>query len=123
MNCPECNNSDTVMLHEDPIECADCGSTMNIEYWVCNQCNYSFRTINGKFLDGNLITAESIGEAIEELMEVMDEDGEGESHVGSMLDLITPCVKCGEAMTVYDPEASEYECLICGFKWEILRHE
>lgn len=126
MNCPECNNGDTDMLHVDPLECADCGSTMNIEYWVCDKCNYSFRVINDEFLDGNRITVESMDEAIEDLLEFLDEEGnpfEDDSNVGSMLDLIHPCVKCGEAMTAYNSKTSEYECLVCGFKWEILKHE
>ena len=126
MNCPECGNSDTAMLYTDPIECADCGSTMNIEYWICDKCNYSFRVNNGKFLDGSVITSESIDEAIGELVEAMDEDDnpfDDDIHIGSMLDLINPCVKCGGTMTVYNPKTSEYECLDCGFKWEILTHE
>jgi DNA-directed RNA polymerase subunit RPC12/RpoP len=84
---------------------------------------------NGKFLDEMAMTTENLGEVVEDLEELLSEcdpptiTWTPESNIGSMLDLVHPCVKCGEAMTAYDPETSEYECLMCGFKWEILTNE
>jgi hypothetical protein len=125
MECPECNSTDVVVLHEDPIKCCDCGSVMNISYLVCDKCNYSFRTVNDKFLDGNFITEGSISEAIGEIFDILEEESDmfvDNSETGLMSDLIHPCVKCGSATTMYDG-VCEYECLMCGFRWEALNNE
>jgi ribosomal protein S27AE len=129
MNCPKCKEGELLVLHTDSIECTGCGSTMNIDYCLCPNCQWACRMNNGKFLDEMAMTTESLGEVVEDLEELLSEGGPStmtwapESNVGSMLDLVHPCVKCGETMTAYDPETSEYECLMCGFKWEILSHE
>jgi len=126
MNCPKCDSEITI-LHSDPIECVDCGATMNIEYCICPECNYAFRTINNEFLDEIEMSADSFDEVIEDLEELLEDTYEtvvaSESNMGSMLDLIHPCPKCGETITTYDEDACEYECLDCGFRWEILYHE
>jgi transcription elongation factor Elf1 len=126
MECPICE-SEIIVLHSDPIECTDCGATMNIEYCVCPECHYSFRMINGEFLDEMQMDSDSLDEVVEDLENLLDDDYEtvwaAESHLGSLLDLIHPCVKCGETMTVYDEDRNEYECLNCGFRWEILSNE
>lgn len=129
MKCPKCEKVDLLVLHTDPIECADCGSTMNIEYCLCSSCQWACRMNNGKFLDEMAMTTGNLEAVVEDLEELLGEGGDPEmtwlpeSNVGSMLDLVHPCVKCGETMTVYDPETSEYECLDCGFKWGILTNE
>jgi len=129
MKCPKCEKADLLVLHTDSIECTDCGSTMNIDYCLCPNCQYACRINNGELLDEMQMTTEGLGEAVEDLEELLSECGSPEmtwmpeSNIGSMLNLIKPCVRCGETMTVYDPETSEYECLVCGFKWEVLTHE
>lgn len=129
MDCPKCKEGELLVLHTDSIKCTDCGSTMNISYCLCTGCQWACRMNNGRFLDEMAMTTGGLGEVVEDLEELLAEcdppkiTWTPESNVGSMLDLVHPCVKCGETMTVYDPETGEYECLDCGFKWEILTHE
>lgn len=127
MECPKCEG-EVVVIHADPIECSDCGATMVIEYCFCQNCGYGFRRKNGEFLDEMDVNESTLEDAIDELEELLEDDWEevweahNSAHVGSMLDLITPCVKCGSNMTAYDEGLSEYECLECGFRWEILKN-
>ena len=127
MTCPKCGKVDLLVLHTDSIECMDCGSIVNVDYCLCPNCQYACRINNGELLDEMQMTTEGLGEAVEGLEELLSECGPPEMtwspDINSMSDMIKPCVKCGETMTVYDPETSEYECLDCGFKWEILKHE
>ena len=129
MKCPKCEKAELLVLHTDSIECIDCGSTMSIEYCLCPNCQWACRMNNGRFLDEMAMTTENLEGVVEDLEELLGECGDPEitwapeSNIGSMLDLIHPCVRCGETMTVYNQDTSEYECLDCGFKWEVLSHE
>jgi ribosomal protein S27E len=129
MDCPNCEDAEIIILHTDVIECNDCGATMNIDYCLCPNCQYACRVNNGEFLDEMNMNTDALDEVVEDLEGLLAECGPptvtwtDESNVGSMLDLLHPCVKCGEAMTAYDPKTFEYECLGCGFKWGILTNE
>ena len=126
MNCPKCEKTELKVLHTDSVECTDCGSTMNTEYCLCPNCQYACRMINGKFLDAMEMTTDALNEVVEDLEGLLDECDDpkitwaADSHIGSMLDLVHPGVKCGETMTAYNQDTLEYECLGCGFKWEVL---
>lgn len=126
MECPNCEDAEIIILHTDVIECNDCGTTINVDYCVCPNCQYSFRTNNGEFLDEMHMTTDALDEVVEDLEELLT-GGEmswtSNANVSSMLDLLHPCVKCGKTMTVYDAAKGEYECLECGFEWEILKNE
>ena len=50
--CPGCDNKTGQIMHVDELPCSDCGSLMVIEYLSCPDCNYSWREVNGTFLDG-----------------------------------------------------------------------
>jgi len=129
MDCPNCEDAEIIILHTDVIECNDCGAAINIDYCMCPSCQYSFRMNNGEFLDEMHMTTDALDEIVEDLEELLSSDEFSETsldvgtNIGSMLDLIYPCVKCGETMTAYDEDRNEYECLNCGFKWEILTNE
>jgi len=137
MNCPECNSESTIYMHEDRIPCIDCESTIVVGYFMCTSCNYSFRTTNGKFLDGTYPV--SVEEVIKDLMEdpewnsIASEivDGKFNDHScagcdgcgsDSMMDSVCNCVKCGKPL-VFGPNILEYNCPHCGFEWEILEGE
>ena len=127
MNCPECNSENTLYMHEDPIPCTDCDSTVVVGYFMCTECNYSFRTANGKFLDG------SYPAEVEQLLnDLMDElNGSCSDHMcggcsgcdtESMMDTICNCARCGRPM-LFSPNTTEYSCPYCGFEWEVLEGE
>ena len=129
MECPNCEKVELIVLHTDSIKCTDCGSTMNIEYCLCPNCQYACRMNNGEFLDEMKMTTDALDEVVEDLEGLLSECDDPEMtwtsdlNVESMLDLIHPCVKCGETMTAYNSETAEYECLMCGFKWETLKYK
>lgn len=126
MDCPNCEDAEIITLHTDVIECNDCGAIINVDYCVCPNCQYSFRTNNGEFLDEMHMTTDALDEVVEDLEELLtggEMSWDVDTNIGSMLDLLHPCVKCGETMTAYDPKTFEYECLGCGFKWGILTNE
>ncbi len=119
MKCPECKQDEAYIMHEDPIQCADCACIMDIGYCVCTECGYTFRTNNGKFMDGV-----SIDDALDEVLAGLKESqGEmcGLLNV-SMMDLIHNCIKCGEPAG-YEKNSHVYGCGVCGFEWEILSNE
>jgi len=129
MNCPKCNSEKIIHLHEDPIPCTDCDSVIVVDHFMCPACNYSFRTTNGKFLDG--ANPMEMGDAVKDLLETLDracgnfEDECGSCsgcHSDSMIDSVHNCVKCGQAL-VLSPDLTEYHCPYCGFEWEILESE
>ena len=136
MNCPECNSENTLYMHEDPIPCTDCDTTIVVGYHMCTECNYSFRTTNGKFLDGTYPV--EMDQVMKDLMEgmgledmaqdLMDKNLGGscddcsECGPASMLDSICNCAKCGQAL-ILSPDLIEYNCPHCGFEWEILDSE
>lgn len=126
MICPRCDESEVTVIHEDTIECGDCGGLINIQYCLCPKCNYGFRLNNGKFLDEMDITEDALHDVVEDIEEILSEDNDpvemawSGPYLKSMGSLINPCVRCGGSLTIYDDKLKEYECLSCGFKWEIL---
>lgn len=118
MECPNCGKDSVAIVHEDPILCTKCGSTMIIKYCVCTECNYTFRLNNNMLLDGGVVEYEMIDEALEEIIDAMDREMEEDE---SLLDLIHPCVRCGSP-TAYRISETEYMCPECGMEWEILIH-
>jgi len=122
MGCPNCGNNEILVLHSDFLECNDCGSPIRIDYCVCKSCGVGFRLNNNKFM-------EMLGIADMEF----DEDGqivgvemkEGPNTVEdtmSMSEHIMPCARC-QSPAVYKCDANTYECVDCGFKWEILQND
>jgi hypothetical protein len=129
MICPSCKKAEIISLYIDSMECTDCGATVNIEYCFCPTCRYSFRLNNGEFLDEMQMTTDALDEVVENLEELLEEFDEplemswSDTSLRSMLDLVNPCVRCGSSVTIHNDRSGEYECLDCGFKWEILKNE
>jgi DNA-directed RNA polymerase subunit RPC12/RpoP len=136
MNCPECSSKNTLYMHEDPIPCTDCDTTIVVGYFMCSECNYSFRTTNGKFLDGTYPV--EMGQVIKDLLDGMDLediardimdkdigggcDGCNRWGTAPMSDSICNCARCGQAL-ILSSDLTEYSCPHCGFEWEILDGE
>ncbi|KKL76388.1 hypothetical protein LCGC14_2045370 [marine sediment metagenome] len=120
MKCPRCKMiKEDLVIHVDEIQCNHCDSTMEIGYCLCTNCDYTYRTNNGEFMDGAEFNHEEVDEAFEEFMKTM---GTEPFDASSMADLIDHCVRCSSP-TVYEKNSSIYACGMCGFEWEILRHE
>ena len=126
MNCPECKSDNTLYMYEDLIPCADCQSKTVVGYHMCTDCGYSFRTTNGRFLDG------SYPVEMEDVLKNLAQDLGFDDAAGcdgctgcdntSLLDSLFHCVKCGRPL-VLSPNTVDYSCPHCGFEWEVLNGE
>jgi len=115
MECPNCSSKDVDVVHGDSFVCYDCGSSIQIDYGVCNNCNFTFRSNNGRLVDGSIINESDIEDFVAEMMEEMDEFYREEPE--SMSEFIHKCLKCG---SMAYKNGDVYKCSICSFKWEIL---
>ena len=124
MNCPECNNSNTWKMHEDRISCTDCESRIVLEYHVCGDCNYTFRTNNGKYIDGSfpMDIEKIVEELLDDINSIAPTYKEASKSSENMSDNLYNCIKCGQAL-IFDPDIVEYNCPHCGFEWEIIEGE
>jgi len=132
MNCPKCKGDNVGHIAEDIIPCCECGAKLELQYWICVDCNMTYRVINGGYLDSFRIDHESLevsarelGSAVQELNRMSEEKLEKELNaevepVSAMSDLIHYCVKCNHAF-IQDKTAKDYKCPECGFEWEVLR--
>lgn len=123
MNCPKCNSKSPVVLAEDTLKC-ECGKGLFMQYWFCGDCNYSFRTNNNRHVDGwdmSQITVETTAQDLAAAIREANETEESDSGIGSLLDLMQPCVRCGE-LTTYESSKGVYKCSSCDFEWEILEN-
>ena len=120
MECPNCNSENVDVVHGDSFICYDCGSTVQINYGVCNKCNFTFRTNNDHYVDGSIVNEADLADFVEEIMEEMAEEMDrlyADEEPESMSDLIHKCIKCGA--TAYR-KGNTYACSECDFEWEIL---
>ncbi len=113
MECPNCKKDSGMVLHNDLITCSKCEEVLHIDYCACYMCNYSWRMNGGNFMDGGIIEAEGLQEAVEQLEGLLKES----TNSVSMSDMIHKCIRCGEPAI---KDKNTFECSICGFKWEIL---
>lgn len=117
MDCPRCNGNASVVLAEDSIKC-DCGRVQFMQYWYCSECNYSFRTNNGKLLDGWDLSQIIVENSCRDMSDALKKAVTDKS---SMMDFVRPCVRCSDT-TTYESRPGVYCCSNCGFEWEILEN-
>ena len=132
MNCPKCNGDNVGNITEDIISCCECKAKLVIDYWICADCNMTFRMMNGGYLDSFRIdhediemSARELGTAVQELSKINNESLEDSlsnecDEAMSMSDLVHSCVKCGEFF-IESVRVKEFKCPHCGFEWEVLR--
>jgi C4-type Zn-finger protein len=115
--CPSCGDNTGAVMHSESIPCT-CGRSIKIEYLIC-ECGYSWRSADGKFLDGCLINVENVEELINEVEEFFEDQNifETPQHGGSMEELIHKCLRCGEVAVQIN--SNTFECPTCGFSWEM----
>jgi len=118
MKCPRCNKSRVEVIFDDSIKCPDCNKTIVIDYCTCSSCNYTFRATEDQFIDEIIFEQESLDEAMEACLEIIEKGYIAEE--GTMTDLLTPCVRCGSINVLSNEDNTEYECLACDFAWEIV---
>jgi len=120
MECPNCSSKDVDVVNGDSFICYDCGSSIQINYGICNKCNFTFRTNNGHFVDGGIVNETDLENFVEEVMEDMAKEMDklyADEEPESMSDLIHRCIKCG---CIAYKKGDNYKCSFCDFEWEIL---
>jgi len=142
MECPDCKEDLGICMYKDKAICNDCGKEITISSNACRGCSFTWRDNNGRFMDGNVIDEESIGEVLggldaiiknqqsllddvdvppemlENEIEAVFESVADERTKKSMSNMIHKCIKCGELAVPIDE--FNYKCPFCGFEWEIL---
>jgi DNA-directed RNA polymerase subunit RPC12/RpoP len=111
MECPKCK-SEVNVLFDDGIKCPECNELIVVDYCSCPSCHYTFRAIEGHFIDELELDRERVDEAMGCILELMGEDS-------SMVDLLNPCVRCGSPKTTHNEDYTEFKCLECDFEWGI----
>lgn len=119
--CPGCKKLSGEVMHGEQIECPHCNDVLTIEYLSC-PCHYSWREINGIFLDGGRIEMdglEGLLQGINAFMEAYEEDEIEEPEPASMREMIHHCLKCGALSTQTHTNPDTYKCTLCNFEWEV----
>jgi len=119
MECPKCGSTVTI-LYTDELLCDACGNDILIDYCVCDECGFSFRSQNNKFLDENMIEDVSLLDKFDELLSEAVDDYEPVSVDESMLDQLRACIRCG-SLKAYEESPGVFRCPECDFSWEILK--
>jgi len=145
MICFKCNGGNEAAFFQEKFPCHHCEEDNVIEYNICPDCGWMWRSINGKptddsqmhaqdlndfaslmFNDGNEafnhddLTPEeqAIMENISEHLVKVEKMDRGEA---SMADYVHKCLHCGS--TAVDVNGGVYKCTDCDFEWEVVKFD
>jgi ribosomal protein L37E len=122
MECINCKNDNALTVLIETFPCRHCDGEINMEYNVCKECGFAWKTMDGELFSGTAFFDASLGnffgdeEEIEKLFNTIV--GENESGV-CMQDSIHKCLKCDSV--AYKVDEALYRCSKCDFEWEIIR--
>ena len=139
MICFKCDSERDAAFFKETFPCSHCEKENLIEFNVCPDCGWMWRSINGIPSEDSIVHIGDLGEfaslmtggipemtdkeAImmkninEHLIKVSKMD-DGEA---TMADYMHRCVQCQS--TAVDVINGEYKCTDCGFEWEIVKFE
>lgn len=122
MECINCKSDTALTVLVETFPCKHCNSEINMEYNVCKECGFAWKTMDGELFSGTAFFDASLGnlfgdeEEIERLFNMItDTDGYDEC----MQDHVHKCLKCHAI--AYKVDENLYKCSGCGFEWEIIR--
>ena len=139
MKCFKCEDGKESAFFSEKFPCHSCEEPNVIEYNLCPDCGWMWRSINDVPAEGSEMHLEDMGdfmsmmfgeqpELTEEEQEIMDNITEHmekvtkmDSGEATMGDYIHKCLKCNS--TAVDVNDGVYECRDCGFDWEIIKFE
>lgn len=117
MICPNCKNPETIPLYVDKFEC-DCGGVISIEYHDCEECGFVWRMNGNKFLDGGVLTHNTMDIFLESVFKAVYEDIQSEDEeCEKMSDRVHHCLRCND--TALEVSKNNFMCVNCGFEWEV----
>jgi len=139
MNCFKCENGKESAFFKEEFPCAHCDEPNLLEYNICPDCGWMWRSINGMPLEDSQINVQDLGdfaglmmgeqpEMTEEEAAMMDNITEHLAKIdkmergeASMADYVHRCIQCHS--TAVDVNDGTYNCTDCGFEWEVVRFE
>jgi len=139
MNCFKCENGPESAFFVEEFPCGHCDEPNLLEYNVCPECGWMWRSVNGQPLEDSQVHIQDLGdfaglmtgnqpemteeetamlENISEHLSKIDKMATGEA---TMSDYVHKCLECQS--TAVDVNDGKYKCTDCGFEWEIVRFE
>jgi len=143
MICFKCEKGSESAFYQEKFPCCDCGGENVIEYNICPDCGWMWRSINGEPSDDSQMHAQDLGDfaglmfdegnkmfthddLTAEEKAIMDNINDHLVKVdkiatgdASMSDYIHKCLECQS--TAVDVNDGKYTCRDCNFEWEVVR--
>lgn len=139
MNCFKCENGKESAFFSEVLPCMHCEEENLLEYNICPDCGWMWRSINGQPMEDSQINIQDLGdfaglmmgdlpEMTEEEVAIMENITEHLSKIdkmergeASMSDYVHKCLQCES--TAVDVDDGKYTCIDCGFEWEVVKFE
>ena len=140
MICFKCDSGQDAGFFKETFPCAHCEEDNLIEFNLCPDCGWMWRSVNGIPTDDSMVHADEFGEFANLLMgglppEMTDDDAAMIDNINehmiridkidngeaSMADYMHKCIQCES--TAVDVNNGQYKCIDCGFEWEIVKFE
>jgi len=139
MVCFKCDSGQEAAFFKEEFPCAHCDGTNLVEYNICPDCGWMWRSVNGSVVDDSQMSAADLGdfaglmlgthpEMTEEELAIMDNINEHllkvdkmDSGEATMSDYVHRCLQCNS--TAVDVDDGKYTCTDCDFEWEIVKFE
>jgi DNA-directed RNA polymerase subunit RPC12/RpoP len=139
MICFNCDSDKEAAFFQETFPCGHCEEDNLLEYNMCPDCGWMWRSVNGRPLEGSQMHAGDMSDFLsmlggeppkltEEEEEILANVSEHllkvekmESGEASMSDYVHKCLQCNS--TAVDVNDGQYKCTDCGFEWEIVKYE
>lgn len=139
MICFNCDSEKEAAFHAETFPCCHCDEDNVLEYNLCPDCGWMWRSMNGQPLEdsqlhindmsdfANLLSGEmpemteEEAKLFENINEHMDRVIKMETGEASMSDYVHKCLQCNS--TAVDVSDGNYKCTDCDFEWEIIKFE
>ena len=131
MRCINCDGEDFNTFIVETYPCTKCGGGINVEYSICKECRFVFKSVDGKVITGALLLPEDMDEqmfsdeGIKEMFKFLDDadmclniDNLNDVEKSFMEDYIHRCLKCNTVC--YEIGEGNFTCPKCSFEWEVV---
>jgi hypothetical protein len=145
MICFKCDCEQDAAYTQETFPCGHCEEDNLIEYNICSQCGWMWRSVNGGVVEGSEVHAKDLGDftdllqastntkfnhddltpeeqtLMENISEHMQKVERMDSGDASMADYVHKCIQCQS--TAVDVNDGLYKCTDCDFEWEMVKFD